>query len=269
MPFVSLILDIVAACIAALAIPPLRDVTRLARSPALKRSWQALTVAVIACIALVTLAAVSKPPAAPDAGEAAGLLLHVIGASLLLTFARLARWTARDILRLSAFEAQAFTDELTGLGNRRMFDVRLEEEAARAQEAGLPLSLIVLDIDHFKRVNDTFGHAVGDVVIRHVAATVAAVARNADTVCRIGGEEFVVIVPRLEPALARDMAEAVRDAVRSAVVPAGNGRTVAATVSLGFATLRPGETVAALFARADGALYAAKRGGRDQVRLAA
>ncbi|SFV06349.1 diguanylate cyclase (GGDEF) domain-containing protein [Methylobacterium sp. 174MFSha1.1] len=113
-----------------------------------------------------------------------------------------------------------------------------------------PLSLVVLDIDHFKRVNDTYGHAIGDVVLKHVADAVMAGMRNADTVCRIGGEEIVIIMPRIDPAQAAEMADALRAAVGAMAVSVGDGRSVAATVSLGFATRQPEEGGESLFRRA-------------------
>ncbi|AWN51449.1 GGDEF domain-containing protein [Methylobacterium sp. 17Sr1-1] len=266
---ISPVLDLLAVSVALLSLAPLRDVARLAREPAAKRAWQALLAAVAFCILLVAVKAVRGLPPPLDTATALQLILQLVGAAIITTFAQLARRTALDVVRLARFEAQALTDGLTGLGNRRLFTERLEEETARARETGAPLSLVVLDIDHFKRVNDTYGHAIGDVVLKHVADTVMAGMRNADTVCRIGGEEIVIIMPRIDPAQAAEMADALRATVGAMAVSVGDGRTVAATVSLGFATRQPEEDGESLFRRADAALYAAKRDGRDRVILAA
>ncbi|AWN48262.1 hypothetical protein DK419_19500 [Methylobacterium terrae] len=266
---VSLAGNLLAVGIASQSLVPLRDVARLVEDPALKRGWLALMAAVVTCMALVAVKAFREAHRSLDADGAAQIVIHVVSGLFVVAIARLSRRTARNVVRLEGFEVQAFTDGLTGLGNRHMFVKRLDEETARAREAGTPLSLIVLDIDHFKQINDTYGHAVGDLVLQHVADRIAAATRNADTVCRIGGEEMVVIVPRIDPDQAAEMADALRAAIGAATVPVGDGRAVAATVSLGFATRRPEEGGGSLFDRADAALYAAKRGGRDRVALAA
>ncbi len=266
---VSPVLDLLAVGIASLAVAPLRDVSRLASNPVLKRGWQTLMAAVALCMLLVTVKAVRDLHKPLDADAAMQLIVHLVGASIMATFAQLARRTALDVVRLARFEAQALTDGLTGLGNRRLFAERLTEETARARETGTPLSLIVLDIDHFKNVNDAYGHAAGDVVLKHIADTVMAGMRNADTVCRIGGEEIVIIMPRIDPVQAAELADTLRAAIGAMAVPVGDGRTITATVSLGFATRQPEEGGESLFRRADAALYAAKRDGRDRVGLAA
>jgi two-component system, cell cycle response regulator len=266
---VSPVLDLLAVGIAALAVAPLRDVSRLTRDPAAKRGWQALMAAVALCMLLVAARAFGDLERPLDAAATMQLIVHLVGASTMTTFAQLARRTALEVVRLARFEAQALTDGLTGLGNRRLFTERLNEETVHARESGTPLSLIVLDIDHFKRVNDTYGHAIGDMVLKHIADAVMAGMRNADTVCRIGGEEIVIIMPRIDPTQAAAMADALRSAVGAMAVPLGDGRSVATTVSLGFATRQPEECGESLFRRADAALYAAKRDGRDRVILAA
>ncbi|MGF3021412.1 GGDEF domain-containing protein [Methylobacterium aquaticum] len=266
---VGMVVDLLSVAIASQALVPLRDVARLTRDPAVKRGWHALIAAVIACMLAITVGALRDADAPLDIDAAMHLFVHVVGISIVTALARLARRTAQDVIRLAAFEAQAFTDGLTGLGNRRLFTARLEEETARSRETGAPLSLIMLDIDHFKRINDTYGHANGDVVLRRIADAVMAGMRNADTVCRIGGEEMAIIMPRIDPAQAAEMADALRAAVGAMAVPMGDGRAITATVSLGFATRQPEESGDSLFRRADAALYAAKRGGRDRLSRAA
>ncbi|WP_162561191.1 GGDEF domain-containing protein [Methylobacterium terrae] len=269
MDTIYLISKLMVGVVVALAIVPLRDVARLANTPAVKRGWHALNAGCVICIVLLVILTMSMPPKTLDLNTVVELIMYFVGAAVIAAFAHLARRTGLDLIRLAPFEVQAFTDGLTGLGNRRLFTERLDEEIARARDTGLPLSLIVLDIDHFKRVNDTYGHAIGDVVLKHVANAVMAGMRNADTVCRIGGEEIAAIMPRIDPAQAAAMADALRVAIGATAVPVGDGRTIAATVSLGFATWKPGEDGDDLFGRADAALYAAKHAGRDRISLAA
>lgn len=162
----------------------------------------------------------------------------------------------------------AVTDALTGLLNRRaMFDV-LEREMSRQQRYEHPLALIVCDIDHFKLVNDQWGHAAGDLVLRHVASICTAVLRDADAMARYGGEEFVIIAPETDEASARQLAERLRVAVRSAETPVGD-RSVRVSASFGVAMRhREDSEVGQLLRRADDALYEAKRAGRDRVVVA-
>ncbi|MBN9525670.1 MAG: diguanylate cyclase [Alphaproteobacteria bacterium] len=161
---------------------------------------------------------------------------------------------------------QAATDALTGLLNRRKFSELAAEEMERARRYGRPLSLLALDLDHFKTVNDRFGHPVGDGVLRHVAEIIAAGVRSCDRVARLGGEEFAVLLPETRPADAMILAERLRRAVsgRPAEIPPAGAIQV--TVSVGCVGLtREDETIETVMARADRALYVAKAAGRDCV----
>jgi diguanylate cyclase (GGDEF)-like protein len=162
---------------------------------------------------------------------------------------------------LAAMEHQAATDALTGLPNRRSLDRALAAQLALAQREKRPLSLLMLDLDHFKAVNDTHGHGVGDAVLRAFAQRVQAQLRPSDVCARYGGEEFVVLLSGTKELLAVETAERLRRAVADGPLVPG----VAITVSVGLATWRDGEDAAALLARADAALYAAKRAGRNRV----
>jgi diguanylate cyclase (GGDEF)-like protein len=175
---------------------------------------------------------------------------------------------------LERTQALALTDVLTGLPNRRYAIGRLEQELAVAARSSRPLSLLMLDIDHFKGVNDRYGHAAGDAVLVEVAQRLRRAARQTDVVCRIGGEEFVLIAPDTDAHRAAQVAERLREVVAAqpCLLPQGLGLTI--TLSAGVAQLapraaaRPG-ALDALFARADDALYQAKRAGRDRVVVAA
>ncbi len=154
--------------------------------------------------------------------------------------------------------ALALADDLTRAANRRSFEDRLEVEVARAARTGVQFSVCLLDLDHFKRFNDTFGHPAGDDLLRRVADSWAATLRADDMLARVGGEEFGLILPDAAP----DIASAVVERLR-AVTPAE------ITVSVGVATWKSGEMPAEVVARADAALYRAKDEGRDRLVLAA
>jgi putative two-component system response regulator len=182
-----------------------------------------------------------------------------------------------QLLRLnSKLERLAVTDELTGLYNRRQAMIRLQERAAHADRYGEPLSIALIDLDHFKRINDTHGHAAGDEVLRTAAAVLAANVRETDTVCRTGGEEFLIVFPAQTAAEAAISVERCRAAVAAhafvADAGAGGGAEprLAVTISGGVASYRKGlGGVEGMLVRADRALYAAKAAGRNRVEGAA
>ncbi len=165
-----------------------------------------------------------------------------------------------------------FTDVLTGWNNRRYLGVRLLEELARARRDGVGVICLMLDVDFFKHVNDTWGHAAGDAVLRELAQRIESQVRASDVAARYGGEEFVVLLPNTEFASATRLAERVRNAISSTPFDLPCGDTVTVTVSIGISEVYPGpddtdlKTIGdSLVARADVALYAAKSAGRDRV----
>jgi diguanylate cyclase (GGDEF)-like protein len=163
---------------------------------------------------------------------------------------------------LDTCEEAAFTDHLTGLANRRRFERQLEREVARTQRYGRPFCLLLLDIDNFKNVNDTFGHDAGDDAIRHIAKTLQSGTRGIDTAARIGGEEFAVILTETDLAGGTEVAERLRFAIKEMEIPIV-GRV---TASFGVAEFpRSVKEPRDLFSVADAALYEAKRRGRDRV----
>ncbi len=175
-----------------------------------------------------------------------------------------------DITKLKLAEQAlgqlAREDSLTGLANRRQFDERLALGLARAQRQRLPIVLMYLDIDHFKQVNDTLGHAAGDEVIQVFAARLSSVVREGDLVARFGGDEFVVLIEDVaSPEVAKEIA-AKLIALMGQGIRAG-GKSVPVTTSIGIAYAAVPIAVEALMAAADRALYAAKAGGRDTFRL--
>jgi two-component system cell cycle response regulator len=166
--------------------------------------------------------------------------------------------------------AMALTDALTGTFNRRYFDNHLPRLMRRCFETNKPLALLVIDVDHFKRVNDQFGHAIGDVVLQEIAQRLLNNLRPSDFVARYGGEEFVIVLPETDRALATSIAERLLETIGKNVFvlpPPHAPQTV--TVSIGGAVMAVNETPADLFKRADQATYAVKQAGRNHVIVAA
>ncbi|ETT42044.1 sensor domain-containing diguanylate cyclase [Paenibacillus sp. FSL H7-689] len=157
-------------------------------------------------------------------------------------------------------ETMASTDLLTGLKNRRFFQEKMLESLMMFQEKQRYFSLLVVDIDHFKSINDTYGHPIGDLVLGNLAGLLQTVSRSTDVVARYGGEEFVIILPDCEEEQAIGIAERYRSQVASADWGEYN-----ITVSIGAATVVEEDTEKSLFQRADNALYASKTGGRNRV----
>ena len=173
---------------------------------------------------------------------------------------------ARTLLDFKAYldtcEDQASTDHLTGLANRRRFERQLEREVARTARHGRAFSLITLDIDHFKRVNDTYGHEAGDDAIKSLARVLQQGTRGIDLAARIGGEEFAVILTETSLTGAIEVAERLRAALKAVEIPPVG--QIAASFGVAECPTHA-ETARELLARADAALYEAKREGRDRV----
>ena len=171
-------------------------------------------------------------------------------------------------MSLELTRVESFTDELTGLTNRKRFDQAMKLEISEAKETGEPLSLLMLDIDHFKMFNDLHGHQTGDQVIRLVASTLKTNVKGRDTAARYGGEEFVIILPKTTLSAAIIVAEQMRIAVKTKelVKKSTNESIGHVTLSVGAATYRTDESIQELIERADASLYAAKEAGRNTVK---
>ncbi|KQT48841.1 response regulator PleD [Aureimonas sp. Leaf454] len=158
----------------------------------------------------------------------------------------------------------AVTDPLTGLSNRRFLETHLPKLIERAENDQRPLAVLIADIDHFKRINDGFGHDVGDAVLRQFAARVNEGLRASDLACRFGGEEFVVLMPDADERVARGVAERIRASTSDTLFQVG-AEQHQVTVSVGYAVLRAGDDADSVLKRADRALYEAKRNGRNRI----
>ncbi len=161
-------------------------------------------------------------------------------------------------------EKMATTDQLTGIANRHMFDMLFGYALKSAKRHQGPISSIILDIDHFKIVNDTYGHAAGDAVIQNVVNATKEKIRESDTICRWGGEEFLLLLPDCSLEAALKLAEGIRETIEEQVIVYDSAK-ISVTASLGVAMYRKDETQVELLKRADSALYEAKNAGRNQV----
>ncbi|MDO8991203.1 MAG: diguanylate cyclase [Sideroxyarcus sp.] len=163
-------------------------------------------------------------------------------------------------------EKRAQTDALTGLNNRRHFYELAEQEIVRTRRYRKPLAILMLDVDHFKAINDTYGHHSGDIVLQLLSAVCLQAVREIDIVGRLGGEEFSILMPEANGAQAREAAERLREAAAATVVQLENEVSISFTVSIGVATLDAADAgVGDMLKRADEALYAAKYSGRNRV----
>jgi diguanylate cyclase (GGDEF)-like protein len=187
-----------------------------------------------------------------------------VGAGCVVLGVLLLRWLPAAVRERSDMERQATTDGMTGLWNRRQFIILTEVEWQRCRRYQRPMSLIILDIDQFKSINDLHGHDAGDQVIIRVAEVCSAKRRMSDIVARLGGEEFAVLLPETGLSDAQVFAERLRDAISNEIVRVANHR-IAMTVSIGATDLSDATSIAELIKHADLALYEAKLSGRNRV----
>ena len=258
---VAAVVALFAAAMAWILLRPRRPRRTGRQAPLLQRiigcndALFALAVALWAASALMDDAPVQQHAAQSRVYLAGYLLMIVNGFGFLLLCKQ------KDD---AAMARLASTDSLTGLPNRHAFLERADSARLAALRLRQPLALVMMDIDHFKLINDRFGHAAGDAALQVFARTACAVLRSHETVGRLGGEEFAVVLPGTDLVGARQAAERLRMAVREAAVIT-SGVPYRMTVSIGVVVLDPNETLGAGLARADQALFAAKRGGRDRV----
>jgi len=186
----------------------------------------------------------------------------------------IASYCIENVVNRARLLRSGFTDVLTGWNNRRYLQVRLSEELARARRDASSLVCLMLDVDDFKRVNDTWGHAAGDAALRELASRIDSQVRASDVAVRYGGEEFVVLMPDTDTVSGEQLAERVRRVISATPFNLPCKEEVTITASIGIAGVRPDpedhdlKTIGdALIARADVALYRAKSGGRDQIAI--
>jgi diguanylate cyclase (GGDEF)-like protein len=163
-------------------------------------------------------------------------------------------------------EEMATTDKLTGLLNRQVMDSLFDQISNTQKRQGTPLSVMITDVDHFKQVNDRFGHLTGDRMLEAISELLRSNTREADALFRWGGEEFLILLPNCDLEHARGIAEKIRQAVTKVKLPSERG-DVKVTLSFGLAQQREDESQNSFLSRADSALYEAKRAGRNRVEM--
>lgn len=197
--------------------------------------------------------------------------IFFLGAVFVLLVSRLALSTTQELTRVLVLEHEAMTDPLMGIYNRRFLDRRLQDEVLRAKRHKLDLMLLMVDLDRFKTVNDTWGHHAGDLVLQHVAKLLQDFLRQTDIVARYGGEEIVIILPHTPCPEGKMVAQRLRERVEDNPLLYQKGRDegtikLPVTISIGCACLHAADdTPQSLLARADQAMYHAKRQGRNRV----
>ena len=235
------------------------------RLPATENPVLAAALPDAANVVVVPLSADGDPVGAlvMERGGRGDVRIQASVVALLAQFAAHAALALRNARLLAEVQRLAAVDELTSLANRRTFETTLHREVARAVRTGEDLSLLLLDIDHFKQVNDRHGHPMGDAVLRYVGRVLATLGREVDLPARYGGEEFAVILPSCPPDEAVRVAERLRQGI------AGDNAPLAVTASVGVSALpRHAATAEALIKAADAALYQAKQGGRNRTVVA-
>ena len=261
-------LIIVGALIMLISLSPIQKLKQQLPEGALRGKWDMLRMLILFFFAGYVVFVVAQWNVYVDASDLIVPLVFFFGAIFALLTSSLAVQTARDILRISTLEQENITDPLMNIHNRRHFDRRLTEEMNRAHRYASPLALFLIDIDHFKNVNDTYGHDAGDNVLKEIAVLLQDHVRRTDIVARYGGEEITIIAPETTLEVAEVLGERLCESIEDAVLAPANDEhaDIKVTISIGIAGL---ENVMAnnekFIQCADIALYDAKEGGRNRV----
>lgn len=169
--------------------------------------------------------------------------------------------------RLEELQEMAMNDPLTGIANRRFVEISLAARLEELRRYGFPFAILFADVDNFKQINDTYGHAVGDRILKMISATLAHSLRSFDLIGRWGGEEFVALLINIQPDDLRALSDRLRRLVEKSVLTIENGEAIGVTVSIGATVARMGESTDALVERADKLMFESKRRGRNQVSI--
>jgi diguanylate cyclase (GGDEF)-like protein len=199
--------------------------------------------------------------------------IFFLGACFVWLTAKLSLQTTHDVRRVVLLERESIIDAMTGIYNRRYLDRRLHEEFAKAQRHALPLSILLIDIDHFKHINDEHGHQVGDLVLIHLSKLILSNIRHSDIATRYGGEEFLIMAPNTAISAAGELAERLRQQVEAHPLKLARTdeshtqREIGMTASIGVTTFtqEDNNSIQKLVHESDMALYRAKQGGRNRV----
>lgn len=253
-----------------LSLVPIRKLILELQDDELKQRWKILSTLILFFIVCYILFAYNLWMI-KDIAHALSIVVSLMllcGGIFCYLVGKLALRTMHDIQRLSMFQEESITDALMGIKNRRYFDQKIVEEVALSLRYKLPLSLILLDIDHFKKINDTYGHMVGDEVLRNIASLIGEAVRDTDIVARYGGEEIAIITPscgKQEAELLAQRLRAIIEKTTMALVGATQ-EVIQVTVSMGVSAMNHIITDKdALIEETDDALYLAKKLGRNRV----
>jgi len=226
------------------------------------QQFDALTTVTWASVAVLILA---QLPTMSQLGKQMLWPISITGLASCLALSELRRRRAE--VNVHALQAASTTDPLTGAFNRRWLDIEMKHRFAQFKRQNMPFSILLVDIDHFKSINDTRGHAAGDAVLASVAREMGKTIRDMDVLFRIGGEEFVIVLPGTNSCAATVASERLRSAIERTSFQV-NHEIVPVTVSIGATTVRPTDTAEEILKRADDAMYSAKRHGRNQCVIA-
>ncbi len=250
------------------SLAPMYDILQMVCDRSLRRKWLFLTTLVLVFIPGYATFGWMRARNDPTAADLLVAAILFFGGCFVASIALLSRRTAKDLLRIAGLERDAFIDPLTQLFNRRYLSHRFNEETFRAARYQMGLAVILVDIDHFKLVNDSYGHRSGDEVLRQVAQRIRTELRTSDIAVRYGGDEFLIIATNADCANGIMIAERLRRKVKENPVRNANGFVIPISVSIGVATLIPNESASTIIHRVDCALYRAKQKGRDRICVA-
>jgi len=271
LPILGSGLVISGALLLAMAIAPVWKIVRQLPTGGLRYSWGFLILLILIFIVGYVIYAKFSPVQFSQLFDLVVPIIFFCGAIFVFVVCSLSLRTTRDIMQNYALKQENITDSLMGIFNRRYLDRRLKDETERALSYSQPLSIFLIDIDHFKLVNDNYGHQVGDLVLKNIAQLIKRSLRESDVLARFGGEEFVVILPRTQGSTSYTLAERIRHVVADfqQVIPRDSDNeplSINVTVSIGVAELNAQcKDCQCLIENADRALYQAKRNGRNRV----
>ena len=218
----------------AASLVPIRAILKTAGLGRLRQRWQTLCALILLFLLGYASYGYLHIGTALGTEDLVVSFILMAGGVFVLAVAQLSWGTTNDIVRLASLEHDVIRDPLTGVFNRRYLNLKLEEEINRSRRIGKSLSALVIDIDHFKRINDTYGHPIGDLVPRHVCSLIVRAAGALDTVVRYGGEEFVVLAPDRDAAAACALARNILRAIAERPASLPNGDSLAVTTSIAF-----------------------------------
>ena len=250
-----------------LSLVPIRKLILELQDDELKQRWKILSTLILFFIVCYILFAYNLWMI-KDIAHALSIVVSLMllcGGIFCYLVGKLALRTMHDIQRLSMFQEESITDALMGIKNRCYFDQKIVEEVALSLRYKLPLSLILLDIDHFKKINDTYGHDIGDYVLRELTKELSPIIRESDYFARIGGEEFVILLINISKDELEIFNEKVRKLVEKISLKTSTNEEVKFTISIGSTIYIKNESFTSFLKRADIAMYKAKELGKNRV----